>query len=57
MAKKSQNEIVALICSVCKNQNYVTTLNKINMQEKLTLKKFCKVCKKHTLHKESTKLK
>ena len=61
MAKKGAREIVALICSVCKSQNYVTTRNKVNLDTKgkgkLNLKKFCKVCKKITLHKESSKLK
>ena len=65
MAKKGAREIVAMVCPVCKNQNYVTTRNKVNMQEKglpahagkLILNKFCKNCKKYTEHKETTKLK
>ncbi|MEK7188716.1 MAG: 50S ribosomal protein L33 [Patescibacteria group bacterium] len=58
---KGAREIVALICSVCKSQNYVTTRNKVNMEtkgkSKLEIKKYCKHCKKHQLHKETTKLK
>jgi len=54
---KSNREIVALLCSECKNQNYVTHRNKVNMEQKLEIKKYCKKCKKHTLHKESSKLK
>jgi len=57
MAKKGAREFVALICSVCKNQNYITERNKINMEGKLEIKKYCKFCKKHQLHKESAKLK
>jgi len=57
MAKKGAREIVALVCTVCKSQNYVTTRNKINIEGKLTLKKYCKRCKKVTLHKETAKLK
>ncbi len=57
MAKKGAREIVAMVCSVCKNQNYVTMRNKVNMQEKLVISKFCKSCKKRTEHKETTKLK
>jgi large subunit ribosomal protein L33 len=61
MAKKGAREIVGLICSVCKNQNYVTERNKVNMDTKglgkLNLKKFCRHCKKHTEHKETNKLK
>jgi len=61
MAKKGAREIVALICSVCKNQNYITERNKVNMDTKgkgkLQVKKYCKACKKVQLHKESSKLK
>jgi len=57
MAKKGARELVGLICSVCKSQNYVTERNKINMEGQLTIKKFCKNCKKYTQHKETTKLK
>ena len=50
-------EVVALVCKTCKSQNYGTTRNKVNIEGKLELKKFCKNCKKQTLHKESSKLK
>ena len=57
MAKKGEHRVkVGLVCSVCKNRNYVTTRNKINTVEKLLLKKFCKHCKKRTEHKETEKL-
>jgi len=50
MAKKGARELVALICSVCKNQNYITERNKVNMDTKgkgkLQIKKFCKFCRK-----------
>jgi len=57
MAKKGQRELLALVCPVCKNQNYVTEKNKTNTPEKLVLKKFCKFCRKRTEHKETSKLK
>ena len=57
MAKKGARELVALICPTCKSQNYITNRNKINMEKKLEINKFCKVCRKVTLHKETTKLK
>ncbi len=56
MAKKDQRELMALICTVCKNQNYISVRNKINTPEKISLKKYCPHCKKHTLHKETSKL-
>lgn len=42
-------------CSVCKNVNYFTKKSKLAGEKKLELSKFCKFCKKHTLHKESKK--
>ena len=57
MAKKGAREIVGLVCSVCKSQNYVTSRNKINMEAKLEIKKFCNMCKVIRLHKETTNLK
>lgn len=56
MAKKEQRQLLALICTVCKSQNYVTKRNKINTPEKLVMKKYCRRCRKHTEHKESSKL-
>jgi len=45
-------EIVHLGCEECSRRNYHTTKNKRNTTEKLALKKYCKWCKKHTVHKE-----
>jgi large subunit ribosomal protein L33 len=56
MAKKDQRELMALLCTVCKHQNYISVRNKINTPEKISLKKYCPYCKKHQLHKESSKL-
>jgi len=56
MAKKDQRMLLALICTVCKSQNYLTNRNKINTPEKLVLRKHCPRCRKHTEHKESSKL-
>jgi large subunit ribosomal protein L33 len=49
--------LVALLCSVCGAQNYLTEKNKTNTPDKLKFVKYCKWCKKRTEHKESTKLK
>lgn len=43
---------VALACSVCGSRNYIITAN-LNRQERLEVKKFCKFCGKHTLHRET----
>jgi large subunit ribosomal protein L33 len=42
-----------LQCSVCKMQNYLTTKNRQNVSEKLTLKKHCRKCNAHTEHAET----
>ncbi len=57
MAKKGARQLFALVCSVCKSQNYVSEKNKVNTPDKLTLNKYCRRCRKSTPHKESSKLK
>jgi large subunit ribosomal protein L33 len=56
MAKGSR-QVVALVCKNCKSQNYITERNKVNIEGKLEVKKYCKHCKKVTVHKERDKLK
>jgi len=46
-------DIITLACTECKRRNYMTTKNKKTMSEKLELKKYCKFCKHHTVHKET----
>ncbi|HDH53586.1 MAG TPA: 50S ribosomal protein L33 [Nitrospirae bacterium] len=46
-------DIILLQCTSCKNKNYSTTKNKKNTPEKLTLKKYCRHCRKHVAHKET----
>lgn len=55
--KKGPRMTIALKCTVCGSQNYITERNKANTPKKLKLKKFCKRCRKHTEHKETSKLK
>jgi len=53
MAKKGARQHFAFICTVCKSQNYIAEKNKINTPDKLEFNH----CRKHTLHKETSKLK
>lgn len=46
-------EKVILTCSVCLSRNYSTHRNKKSKVERLEVKKFCKKCNAHTLHKET----
>jgi len=45
-------ENITFQCSVCKRRNYVSTKNKKKSSEKLELKKYCRFCRAHTVHKE-----
>jgi large subunit ribosomal protein L33 len=46
-------ENVTLQCTECKSRNYFTTKNKKKTQDRLEFNKFCKRCRKHTLHRET----
>ncbi|MGB9711489.1 MULTISPECIES: 50S ribosomal protein L33 [Thermodesulfovibrio] len=46
-------DIILLQCTECKSKNYSTTKNKKTTPDKLQLKKYCKHCRRHTLHKET----
>jgi large subunit ribosomal protein L33 len=50
---KSKRDNVILKCSVCGEQNYITTRNKRNHPDKMEKMKYCPRCKKETLHKEA----
>ena len=44
---------VTLACTECKQRNYDTMKNKKNTPDRLEMNKYCRFCKKHTLHKET----
>ena len=45
--------LITLACTECKKRNYQTNKNKKNDPDRIELNKYCKFCKKHTLHKET----
>ena len=45
--------IITLECSQCKQRNYSTMKNKKNDANRLELKKYCRFCNGHTLHRET----
>ncbi len=49
----SQVNMIKLECSECKRVNYFSRKNKKTLKERLNLNKYCKFCKKHTMHKET----
>ena len=44
---------ITLACSECKQRNYNTMKNKKNDPDRLEMNKYCRFCRKHTLHKET----
>jgi large subunit ribosomal protein L33 len=46
-------EIITLACTECKRRNYTTTKNRRKHPDRISFKKYCKFCKKHTVHRET----
>lgn len=44
---------ITLACSECASRNYTTSKNKSANPERLEVKKFCRTCGEHTLHRET----
>ena len=56
----AERQPITLVCSECQGRNYKTTKAPRSSErsggatkEPIALKKFCKHCDKHTLHRES----
>ncbi|HLC64395.1 MAG TPA: 50S ribosomal protein L33 [Patescibacteria group bacterium] len=49
----SQDNLIKLECTECKRVNQYSRKNKKTLKQRLELKKHCKFCGKHTLHKET----
>jgi len=47
------NKKIILACTACLNRNYTTNKNQLTSPDRLMVKKYCKRCKKHVLHKET----
>ena len=50
--KDMRNNII-IACTECKQRNYDSQKNKKNDPDRIEVKKYCKFCKKHTVHKET----
>ncbi|MFB4165660.1 50S ribosomal protein L33 [Alteribacillus sp. JSM 102045] len=44
---------VVLACTNCFSRNYTTEKNKQKQTDRIEMKKFCKQCNAHTLHRET----
>jgi len=49
----SQDNMIKLECTDCKQINYFSSKNKKKLKERLEINKFCKHCTSHQLHKET----
>ena len=55
MAKKAGREYVFMECVECKRRNYRTSHRTSGGAAKLELKKYCRFCRKHSVHTERRK--
>ena len=44
---------ITLACTECKQRNYNLTKEKKAHPDRMETKKYCRFCKKHTMHKET----
>ena len=57
--RKNQVEVevvrtkITLACTECKQRNYNMTKDKKTHPDRMETKKYCRFCKKHTMHKET----
>jgi len=52
-AAKGGSSIITMQCSECKERNYSTVKNKRNDPDRLELRKFCRRCRVHRVHRET----
>ncbi|MBI3322374.1 MAG: 50S ribosomal protein L33 [Candidatus Omnitrophica bacterium] len=46
-------ELMTLACEKCRRRNYDGNKNKKENPDRLELKKYCRFCRAHTLHRET----
>jgi len=53
MARRAVRLAVTLACTECRERNYLTQKNRQNDSGRLELKKYCRRCQSHTMHRET----
>jgi large subunit ribosomal protein L33 len=53
VAKADNRPGITLACEDCKRRNYQTEKNKQNDRDRVAMKKYCRWCGHHTLHRET----
>ena len=49
----SQENLINLECTACKRVGYQSNKNKKKLRDRLEMKKYCRWCKAHVMHKET----
>lgn len=52
-SKKATRAVITLECTECRERNYVTEKNRRNDPGRLELRKFCRRCRAHVVHRET----
>lgn len=53
VAASANRVLVTLACTECKRRNYHTQKNKKNTTGRLELRKYCRWCRSHQVHREA----
>ncbi|MEA2265182.1 MAG: large subunit ribosomal protein, partial [Solirubrobacteraceae bacterium] len=53
MARGDVRIAVTLACEECKRRNYQTNKSKRNNPDRISLRKYCRWCRRHTGHRET----
>jgi len=53
MARGDVRIAITLACEECKHRNYQSNKSKRNNPDRITLRKYCRWCRKHTSHRET----
>ncbi|HID29435.1 MAG TPA: 50S ribosomal protein L33 [Desulfobacterales bacterium] len=46
-------DLVILACDECQRRNYTTTKNRRLHPDRIQQRKYCRFCRRHTIHKET----
>lgn len=53
MARGDVRIAITLACEECKRRNYQTKKSKRNNPDRISMRKYCRSCRKHTSHRET----
>ena len=53
MAKSDNRPKITMACTECRHRNYTTEKNRVNDRDRIEMRKYCRWCRGHTLHRET----